>query len=158
MGNQRSRRDEDANYRWAFRYCYKRDPSPDELEAYKHALHIERLRSFPRHWLSEQDIADLRAAGDVIEDAVPTVPAPSAPAQSPPPPETSPSLASASVPAVPAANGAAAKRHDQSRRRGGGYPRGAPARAGAIARTARQRAKTGGADRGACRGTRYSAT
>jgi hypothetical protein len=60
----RDRRDEDAAYRWGFRYCYKRAPSPDELEAYKHALHIERLRSFPRHWLSEQDVADLRAARD----------------------------------------------------------------------------------------------
>jgi hypothetical protein len=46
MRKQRGRRDEDANYRWGFRYCCKRDPSLDELEAYKHALHIERLRSF----------------------------------------------------------------------------------------------------------------
>jgi hypothetical protein len=28
-------RDEDAGYRWGFRYVYKRDPSPDELEEYK---------------------------------------------------------------------------------------------------------------------------
>jgi hypothetical protein len=52
----RSRRDEDANYRWGFWYCYKREASPDELEAYKQALHIERLRAFPRRGGSTDEI------------------------------------------------------------------------------------------------------
>jgi hypothetical protein len=47
-------------------YCYRREPTPEEQ--YKYDCHIEQLRSFPRLWLSEQDITDLRAAGDVVED------------------------------------------------------------------------------------------
>jgi hypothetical protein len=62
MGSQRGRRDEDSHARRAFRFVHKREPSQAELEAYKRDRHLERLRSFPRHWLTPDNVAELEAA------------------------------------------------------------------------------------------------
>jgi hypothetical protein len=48
--------------RWAFQNTYKRAPTPDELAAYEWALHLERLREFPDHWLTDEDRADLASS------------------------------------------------------------------------------------------------
>jgi len=78
MRKQRGRR-EDSSLRWAFKYVYRREPTKAELEAYAWDRHIERLRSFPRHWLDADDIADLAAADAAGAKAAP-------PAERPPTP------------------------------------------------------------------------
>src|SRR5215467_7824798 len=78
MRKQRGRR-EDSSLRWAFKYVYRREPTKAELEAYAWDRHIERLRSFPRHWLDADDIADLAAADAAAAKAAP-------PAERPPTP------------------------------------------------------------------------
>jgi hypothetical protein len=60
----RSHRDEDTAFRWAFSHSYKRNPSSVELERYKFWHKIERRRGFPRHWLSPEELAELEAGGD----------------------------------------------------------------------------------------------
>jgi hypothetical protein len=61
MGKQRSRPDDDANWRWGLTYVYGREPAKAELAAYKHQRLLEIWRSFNPAWLSPEAIAALAA-------------------------------------------------------------------------------------------------